>query len=110
MKAWAATVLSMRGEDGDGVMAQLVSGTPNLSFEEEASKDGSNLHFRFNCSADSNEGAGMKLGKEDIGAGMPSLYFKVLGIIPMSVVAASIRRSFHQPETLEVEPEHNVAS
>ncbi|CAD5193531.1 uncharacterized protein LOC103975986 [Musa acuminata AAA Group] len=109
MNAWAATVLSMRGEDDDGVVLQLVSGTPNLSFEE-VSKDGSNLRFRFNCSADSNEGQGMKLVKEDTGAGMRSLYFKVLGIMPMSVIAASIHRSYHQLETLKLEPEHNVAS
>ncbi|XP_064950261.1 uncharacterized protein LOC135601272 [Musa acuminata AAA Group] len=110
MNAWAATVLSMRGKDDDSVVLQLVSGTPNLSIEEEVSKDGSNLRFRFNCSADSNEGQGMKLLKEDIGAGMRSLYFKVLGIMSMSVVAASIHHSYHQPETLKLEPEHNVAS
>ncbi|RWW15872.1 hypothetical protein BHE74_00002503 [Ensete ventricosum] len=52
----------------------------------------------------------MKLMKEDIGAGMRSVYFKVLGIMPISVVAASIDRSYHRPETLKVEPDHNVAS
>lgn len=85
--------------------------TPRSSYHQvEVSKDGSNLRFRFNCSADSNEGQGMKLLKEDIGAGMRSLYFKVLGIMSMSVVAASIHHSYHQPETLKLEPEHNVAS
>ncbi|RWW80994.1 hypothetical protein BHE74_00010643 [Ensete ventricosum] len=83
-------VLSMRGKDGDGAVAELMSGRWSLLPErEEASKY--DMLFR-----DDNEGQGMAFKKEDTGAVMQLLHLKALGAMLIST-ATIIHRS---PEAL----------
>ncbi|CAL9173339.1 unnamed protein product [Musa hybrid cultivar] len=84
-------VLSMRGKDGVGAVAELMSGIWSLLPEpqgEEASKD---MLF-----GDDTEGQGMEFVKEDAGAVMQSLHLKAIGAMLINT-ATTIHRS---PEAL----------
>ncbi|CAD5182214.1 unnamed protein product [Musa acuminata subsp. malaccensis] len=85
-------VLSMRGKDGVGAVAELMSDIWSLLPEpqgEEASKD--DMLFR-----DDTEGQGMEFVKEDTGAVMQSLHLKAIGAMLINT-ATTIHRS---PEAL----------